>query len=169
MKTPTNAEASRVLIRDFVPEQDMPDLRRCFIELQDFERALDPDMPGGEQIADAYLELTFQRCREFDGDVIVAEEAGRLVGFAIVWTRYRSSEPDDDPRPHGFLSDLVVTAGRRGRGYGRELLREAEERVRKAGMRQMRVGVKAANRVARALYAGRGFAEQDLYLAKTIE
>ncbi len=95
---------------------------------RDFERQIDSRMPPGEQIADRYLDLMFQRCREFDGIVLVAEIDSGVVGFVTIWARYRSSEPDDDPREHGFVSDLIVLAKHRGRGFGRSLLRSAEAR-----------------------------------------
>jgi ribosomal protein S18 acetylase RimI-like enzyme len=155
-------------IRAFNPSRDQGAVRRCFIELQDFERKLDSRMPPGEQVADAYLDLMFRRCQEFDGVVLVAEAEGSVVGFVTIWTRYRSSEPDDDPRDHGFVSDLVVLLEHRGRGFGRSLLRAAEARAREAGARELRLSVKAANAGARALYSAEGFAEQEIYLEKLL-
>jgi len=155
-------------IRDFEPLSDREPVRTCFVELQDFERSLDPRMPPGEQVAGAYLDLMFRRCREFDGVVLVAELDGAVVGFVTLWTRYRSSEPDDDPREHAFISDLVVLAACRGRGFGRLLLRAAEARAREAGARDLRLSVKAGNVGARALYSDEGFAESEIYLQKQL-
>jgi ribosomal protein S18 acetylase RimI-like enzyme len=111
----------------------------------------------------------FGRCREFDGVVLVAELDGAVVGFVTVLTRYRSPEPDDDPAEHGFVSDLVVLATHRGRGLGRQLLRAAEARARKAGARALRLSVKAGNAGALALYAAEGFAAAETLLEKRLE
>jgi ribosomal protein S18 acetylase RimI-like enzyme len=157
-----------VEIREFAPSRDRRAVRACFVDLQEFERGLDPRMPPGEQIADEYLDLMFRRCREFDGAVLVAEVEGAVVGFVTVWTRYRSSEPDDDPREHGFISDLVVLAAHRGCGFGRSLLRAAEARAREAGARELRLSVKAGNTGALALYSAEGFAESEIYLEKPL-
>jgi ribosomal protein S18 acetylase RimI-like enzyme len=158
-----------VLVRDYEADRDGPAVRAAFVELQDFEHGLDPRMPTGEPIADRYLERMFERGRVFDGAVLVAECAGEVVGFVSVWTRYRSNEPDDDPAPHGFVSDLVVLASHRGRGIGRALLRAAEARARAAGADRVLLSVKAGNAGARALYAAEGYAEVDLYLEKALE
>lgn len=155
-------------IREYAPSRDRGAVRTCFVELQDFERHLDPRIPPGEQIADAYLDLTFQRCREFDGVVLVAELDGAVVGFVTVWTRYRSSEPDDDLREHGFVSDLVVLADYRGCGFGRSLLRAAEARAREAGAHALRLSVKAGNDGALALYSAEEFAVSEIHLEKPL-
>jgi ribosomal protein S18 acetylase RimI-like enzyme len=155
-------------IREFDPLRDHEAVRSCAIELQDFERELDPRMPPGEQIADRYLDLMFRRCTEYDGVVLVSEADGVVTGFVSVWTRYRSLEPEDDPAEHGYVSDLVVSANHRGCGTGRALLRAAEARARQAGARSLRVSVKAGNTIASSLYSAEGFENSAIYLEKRL-
>lgn len=155
-------------IREFDPRRDRPVVRRHVVALQDFERKLDPRMPRGERIADAYLDLMLRRCREFDGVVLLAEIDRAVVGFVTIWRRYRSGEPDDDPGEHGFLSDLFVSATHRGSGIGRALLRAAEARAREAGAPGIRISVMAANRGARSLYLAEGFEEYAITLEKPL-
>jgi ribosomal protein S18 acetylase RimI-like enzyme len=157
-----------VEIREYDPSRDGQVLRSCFIELQDFERELDPRIPRGDEIAEAYLELMFRRCREFSGVVLVAALDRTPVGFVTIFTRYRSSEPDDDPRERGFVSDLVVAAAHRSSGIGRRLLRAAEARAREAGVSSLELSVKAGNTIARALYSAEGFAESELHMEKPL-
>ncbi len=155
-------------IRELEPARDGAAVRACFVELQEYERTIHPGMPPGDAVADAYIELMHRRCREFDGLVLVAELDGAVVGFVTVWRRFRSSEPDDDPREHGFVSDLVVAAAHRGQGIGRALLRAAEIRARDAGAQTLRLWVKAGNATARSLYAAEGFVESEICLEKSI-
>jgi ribosomal protein S18 acetylase RimI-like enzyme len=155
-------------IREFDPIRDHDAVRSCTIELQDFERELDPRMPPGEEIADRYLDLMFRRCAEFDGVVLVAEADGVVTGFVSVWTRYRSSAPEDDPAEHGYVSDLVVSANHRGGGIGRALLRAAEARTRQAGAHALNVSVKAGNTGAISLYTAEGFENSAFYLEKRL-
>ena len=155
-------------IREFNPLRDRDALRGCAIELQDFERQLDPRIPPGERIADRYLDLMFRRCDEFDGVVLVAEANGSVIGFVSVWTRYRSSEPNDDPAENGLVSDLFVSAKHRGGGVGRALLRAAEERARQAGADTLRLWVKAGNSAALSLYSAQGFEQSEIYLEKRL-
>ncbi len=155
-------------IREFDPLRDHDAVRSCAIELQDFEREFDSRLPPGERIADRYLDLMFRRCAEFDGVVLVAEVDGAVTGFVSVWTRYRSSEPNDDAAEHGLVSDLVVSAKHRGRGIGRALLRAAEARARQAGADTLRVWVKAGNTSALSLYSAEGFENSEIYLEKRL-
>jgi ribosomal protein S18 acetylase RimI-like enzyme len=155
-------------IREFDPSRDLESVRGCFVQLQNVERSIRPGMPPGEQIADAYLDLMFRRCREFDGAVLVAEERNAVVGFVTVWTKYRSDEPDDDPAEHGFISDLVVSSANRGSGIGRALLCAAEARAREAGARVIRLSVIAGNVAAVSLYMADGFRESEIYLEKDL-
>ena len=157
-----------VEIREYDPTRDHDAVRACCVELQEFERGLDPRMPPGDLIADAYLRLILARCSEFSGVVLVAHIDRVVVGYVAVWTRYRSSEPDDDPHEYGFIPDLVVSATHRGRGIGRALLRAAEARVRDVGARSLRLSVKAGNTAARALYSAEGFMESEIYLEKAL-
>lgn len=155
-------------IRAYDPERDHDGVRACMVELQDFERELDPRMPAGESIADAYLERMFGRCREFDGSVLVAEHGGSIRGFVTVWARYRSAEPDDDPAAHAFLSDLVVASGHRGLGIGRALLRAAEACAREVGAPHLQLTVKADNTAALSLYEAEGFRPSEIQLEKRL-
>ncbi len=155
-------------IREFDPLRDHDAVRSCAIALQDFEREFDPRLPPGEQIADRYLDLMLRRCAEFDGVVLVAEADGAVTGFVSVWTRYRSSEPNDDDAEHGLVSDLVVSAKYRGRGIGRALLRAAEARARQAGADTLRLWVKAGNTSALSLYSAEGFENSEIYLEKRL-
>ena len=119
-------------------------------------------------MADAYLALMFERCRAFAGRVLVAERGGAVVGYVTVWTRHRSTEPDDDPAEHAFVSDLVVLGAHRGGGIGRGLLAAAEREAREAGAPFLRLSVKAGNTEAESLYARNGFAPVEVFLEKTL-
>ncbi len=155
-------------IREFDPLRDHDAVRNCAIELQDFEREIDPRLPSGERITDRYLDLMFRRCAEFDGVVLVAEADGSVTGFVSIWTRYRSSEPNDDAAEHGLVSDLVVSAKHRGRGIGRALLQAAEARSRQAGVDTLRVSVKAGNTIALSLSYAEGFENSEINLEKRL-
>lgn len=154
-------------IRDYDPARDREAVRDCFAQLQDFERSLDPRVPRGAEVADSYLELLLERCREHAGIVLVAEEAS-VVGFVAVLTRYCSDEPEDDPTAFAYVTDLVVREAHRRLGIGRRLLDAAESRARAAGVDCVRLSVKAGNAGALALYAECGFEDYELVLEKRL-
>jgi hypothetical protein len=50
------------VIREYQPGQDAPYLRECIVELQEFERRIEPALPAGTAVANAYLAYILERC-----------------------------------------------------------------------------------------------------------
>jgi ribosomal protein S18 acetylase RimI-like enzyme len=156
-------------IRDYDEARDAAALHACFAELQDFERALEPDLPPGAEVASAYLPLLFERCARWRGRIFVAaQEDGRVVGFAAVQAAVPQEEPDDPPGCYALLSDLVVLPEARRSGLGRALLERAEAYARAEGAQVLSLAVLARNAGARSLYAAAGFRERFLQLEKRL-
>ncbi|MDQ3280038.1 MAG: GNAT family N-acetyltransferase [Acidobacteriota bacterium] len=68
--------------------------------------------------------------------VLVAEEDGRLIGFAEVTLRSRA-DGCDPARPVGYLEGWYVEGELRRRGVGAALVRAAEDWSRAQGCREM--------------------------------
>jgi len=158
---------SGTVIRNYA-EDDYPAVRECFVELQEHERALHPGKMAGNEVADRYLALMFERCRIWAGQVFVADEDGRVIGFVCVWTRVVPEEPDEVPAPFAFISDLIVRSERRGSGIGHALMQHAEQHARAAGATSLRVCVLARNEGAYRLYRELGFSELEVELEKSL-
>ena len=155
------------MIRDYDPARDRAAVRACFAELQDVERGLEPVLPEGRAVADAYVEYMFARSAELDGAVFVAEEDGDVVGFICVWARVPPEDPSEE-RYCAHVSDLVVLPRWRNRGIGRALLARGEEYARGGGAERLRLGVLARNQGARRLYLDSGFREVFVLLTKAL-
>jgi hypothetical protein len=67
---------TRWKLRDYDPRRHRAQLRSCIVELQEFERGLEPALPRGEEMAEAYLTFLLERCARTAGRVIVAEAEG---------------------------------------------------------------------------------------------
>ena len=95
-----------------------------------------------------------------DQELLVAEDEGRLAGFAVL-VGVRSGGRDDGDGQDGRdieLRRMAVHPAMRGAGLGRGLLRAAVARARDAhAARRVLLDVKAHNERARALYASEGF------------
>ena len=82
--------------------------------------------------------------------VLIATDDAVALGLAWVVV---SSALDNA----AYLRLLLVAEGRRSRGVGAALLKEAERRARAAGSRHMLLLVTTTNRRARAFYAREGY------------
>jgi ribosomal protein S18 acetylase RimI-like enzyme len=154
------------MIRDYEPDRDRRRLRSCVVELQDFERGLEPALPKGEAMADRYLAYMLERCAGAAGRIFVAEEDGVVVGFVGVLARV-VPEPDE-AQAYAYVSDLVVLPAYRRRGIGRALLERAEAYARREGAGTLRVGVLAKNEAAGRIYRSIGFSDYTIHLNKPL-
>jgi diamine N-acetyltransferase len=158
---------ARDTIRDYDPAQHWDQVRSCIVELQEFERRLEPSLPRGKDMADAYLTFLLDRCSRAAGRVVAEVDHG-VVGFVAVFARVAPEEPDEDQTPYAYISDLVVLPRYRRRGIGRALLEQAEALVGSSGARILRVGVLAKNEPAAKLYRAAGFSDYQLQLVKRL-
>lgn len=154
------------MIRDYDPSRHRSQLRACIVELQDFERGLEPGLPKGEAMADRYLAYVLERCARAAGRIFVAEADDAVVGFVGVLARV-VPEPDEG-QAYAYVSDLVVLPAYRRRGIGRALLGRAETYARREGASTLRVGVLAKNEAAARLYRGIGFSDYTFQLSKPL-
>lgn len=86
-------------------------------ELQDHERVFRPSRRRGEEMTEGYVAGLEEELddEENDGEVFVAEEEGRVVGFVVCFVDedQLESEPGEV-----VINDLIVTADARRRGVG---------------------------------------------------
>ncbi|MFH8572304.1 GNAT family N-acetyltransferase [Streptomyces sp. NPDC017993] len=96
------------------------------------------------------------RLRMKDGEVWLAEAAGRIVGGFELWWR---DEPAWGPRPPeaGYVHRLMVDRPHAPAGTGRALLGQAERRIAEAGRVWSRLDCLATNPRLRAYYEGVGY------------
>lgn len=159
---------STTMIRDCDPDRDRNDLRSCVVEMQDFERSVEPMLPCGAEMADSYVELLLNRCSGTCGRLFIAEADQTVVGFAGVIARVAPNEPDEEATPYTYISDLVVLPAYRRRGIGSALLRHAEAYARERGMTLLRINVLARNQLAGGLYRTFGFSDYRIQLVKRL-
>lgn len=155
-------------IRDFDESVHLDALRDCLIELQDFERSLDPRMPPGADIVDDYIPNMLNRCEECQGKVLIAEIDGEVGGYTTIFTKVKSEELEDGDIEYGLVSDLVVMKKFRSQGLGRRLLEAAESYARTCDVKWLRIGLLAGNQPAQNLYGSMGFSSLYLELEKDL-
>lgn len=85
------------------------------------------------------------------GRYIVAEDDGRLTGYAGL--RHLPGGSDSD------VQTIAVAAAERGRGLGRDLLKELLDTARARNAKEVFLEVRADNPIAQKLYESEGFVE----------
>ena len=70
--------------------------------------------------------------------------------------------------PSAWIYDIEVSADQRGKGYGRLLLRAAEEETLKNGVTTLGLNVFGSNTVARKLYETSGYTVAQVRLSKEL-
>lgn len=99
------------------------------------------------------------------GDLFVQEDAGRIVGAAIINQHqcegYESAAWRHPARDSEVmvLHTLVISPSAAGRGCGRAFVQFYEEYARQNGCRALRMDTNARNARARAMYKRLGYAE----------
>ncbi|KUL38735.1 protein tyrosine phosphatase [Streptomyces sp. NRRL F-4489] len=111
---------------------------------------IDQWKPGGKDAAHF-------RERIADGEVWLAEAAGRVVGGFELWWE---DEPAWGPRPPeaGYVHRLMVDRGHAPAGLGRAMLGHAERRIAESGRPWSRLDCMAGNPRLRTYYERAGYA-----------
>lgn len=157
-----------MIIRDYSPETDLAGLRACAVALQDYESGLDPRFPDGQSIVDAYVPDILERCKTYQGKIIIADVDGDVAGYAMIWSSVKSEEIEDGDFETARLADLAVLEKFRRRGVATALIEAAEDYARERGATCLHIGVMAANRRALALYDSCGYAPFSMKLEKQL-
>lgn len=154
-------------IRPYQPA-DQGQVKQCIIELQDFERALEPDRVEGKTIAQRNLDYLLTTCQDKTGRLFVAEADGQVVGLVCVWLEREPEFFLTNLAGYAYISDLVVLAAYRRRGIGAALLQQAEAYALEQGATALKIGVLAKNNAAYAAYRRAGFRDYEASLLKAL-
>jgi ribosomal protein S18 acetylase RimI-like enzyme len=143
-------------------------LRAYVIELQDFERSIDPRLPAGSEIVDEYVPQMLMRCKSCKGQIFMAEVDGNIAGYVTVLTDVSSGELEDGDMQYGLIADLLVGKKYRGLGLGRKLIDAAESYAKDHDVEWLRIAVLAKNKPAIEMYNSSGFSSLFVELEKNL-
>ena len=157
--------ASRATVRAYRSE-DQGGVKQCIIELQEFERLLEPDRVEGESIVERYFQELLEAHQRRIGKIFVAEVEEEVVGFINVRLEHESQEYISSLVDYAYISDIVVLQAYRGRGIGTILLQQAEAFARHQGATVLKIQVLARNQQAADVYQHVGFRPYEIALLK---
>jgi GNAT superfamily N-acetyltransferase len=133
--------------------------------LDDAERIAALFTDEGYPAAGSTIAARIERFEAGHGHVLVAEDAGELLGFVAIHLMPRFEHDDTI----GRVLALVVDAGARGRGVGHDLMTAADGIAREAGAAFIEVTAAHHRPEARHLYESLGYdATVTAYLRKRL-
>ena len=121
---------------------------------------LDPEAARAKAVAD-HAEILPAEGLLDTHSLTVAEEFGHRVG--ILWIG-----PSRDKRSGPWINDIAIDEQHRGRGFGRELMLEAERMARAAGETSLGLNVFGGNAAAIALYTSLGYKVDAQQMSKQL-
>jgi ribosomal protein S18 acetylase RimI-like enzyme len=149
-------------------EADRPALREAIVVLQEHERRLHASRLPGEQMADAYLAWLEDQASD-GGALLIAEIEGGFAGFVAGWIAENNdiAETPDSNR-FGYISDICVMPGYRGRRLAARLLEAIEHHLQRSGITRLRLVALAANAAALTAYERAGFTSYEIVYEKEV-
>jgi GNAT superfamily N-acetyltransferase len=146
-----------ISIREARLPADEPAILSFIAGLQDYEAAFEPDRRRDPSFAADHWRELQHRCAESHGIFLIAEQAGKPVGWAFAHDTPGYLFVVEPERRHGSLAELYVLPGARGQGHGRALIAACEDWARNRGHKLLTVGVLSKNARAIRSYEGAGF------------
>ena len=99
-----------------------------------------------------------------DKEILVAEEAGVLLGFAILHRVHKPENPFIYPRDYLDIDEFGVDAAHRRQGIATALVNYLRDYARAQGFDRVELNMWEFNREALAFYEGAGFTTYRRYL-----
>ena len=146
-----------MLIRAARLPEDKPALLSFIDGSQKFEHAIEPDRRIDDKVAEEFLFEIFGRLAAKGGVALVAEEAGQLLGWSVVYRDENELYVRPEERAFALISELFVVEPARGRGIGQSLIAACEQWARLHGLNVVMINVLAANGRAHSIYRESGF------------
>ncbi len=154
------------IIREYTNE-DVESIKKCIIELQEFERLLDPDRLEGMEIAHEYLEQLLHISRQEEGKVFVVEIENEIVGMISILIEdiikhYRKS------RKVAFISDVIILPEFKDKGIMKELLEKAENYAVSIGIHVIQTAMLSKHAEGIDGFQRNGFSNYETILQKKL-
>ncbi len=148
-------------------ERDIPRVTELLADICKLHCKGRPDIfkPGIKYDA-AQLEALFSDPEHL---VLVAEECGRTVGYAICLVKKHSGHPVFCEFTTMYIDDLCVDMNRRGKGIGRRLFEEVRCRAKEIGVHNIELNVWAFNKGAVGFYESLGMRPSKMIMELVLD
>jgi ribosomal protein S18 acetylase RimI-like enzyme len=157
-----------VRIRDAELSRDTPVLQSFIVGSNAYEAQFESDRRLDAKAGADYLPQLVDSATKQQGRILVAEEAGAPVGWAVCYVNQHEPFVKEDERPYGYVSELFVEEAHRGRHIGRALLDACEGHFRSLGLASVVIGALSRNTRAVNAYRAAGYADYAINLRKIL-
>lgn len=155
------------IIREYT-NQDIEGIKQCLIELQDFERLMDPHRLEGIKVAHEYLEHLLELCEAGRGKIFVVEINGNIVGMISVYIE-EDKKHFRKVKRFAYISDLIVMEEYKDQGIIKELLLKAEAYAQSKKVHSIHASILKNHEEAANGYLRNGFKEFEIVVRKPLE
>lgn len=155
------------IIREYT-NQDVEGIKQCIIELQDFERMMDPHRLEGIKIAHEYLEHLLELCEAGRGKIFVVEIQGNIVGMISVYIK-ENKKHFRKSKSIAYISDLIVMNEFKDQGIIKELLGKAEAYAKSKNVQSMQASILKNHDEGLTGYLRNGFKEFEIVVRKQLK
>ncbi|MBP9690620.1 GNAT family N-acetyltransferase [Candidatus Woesebacteria bacterium] len=154
------------LIRTYT-QTDVDGIKACLVELQDFEKLMDPHRLEGIQVAHTYLEHLLKLCETGHGTIFVVEIDGAIVGMISVYIEDDTKHFRKAKR-YAYISDLIVMKEYQDKGITKELLEKAEVYAQSKDVTTIQASILRGHEEGLSGYLRNGFHEFEVRVRKKI-
>lgn len=151
-------------------EDDLGHVGRMIAAIHHIERGLQGSpVLSPEQIKDTYLDKILDRVRNHNGEILVYEIDGEVVG-CIVGFMEVDEDLAVDPAFHNYalISDIYVVPSMRRLAVGRALVDAFSDEMKKKGSKWLRIWAKSKNTAAIEAYMNYGFENYETVFIKPL-
>jgi len=153
-------------VRDIGLAEDMTAALSFILGSQQYEHVFEPDRRLDSAVADEHFAALMKRVAENKGRVLIAEQNGRAIGWAVFLVEENAVFVIEEQRMCGYIAELFVNENARGLGVGRALIAACEEEARRLGLGHIKIGVLVKNNRAADIYVRAGYSPYTLALRK---
>ncbi len=148
-------------------QTDIDVIKECLVDLQEFEKLMDPHRLEGIKIAEDYLAHLLKMCERNKGKIFVVEVNEDIVGMISVVI-------EEDPKHlrkikrFATITDLIVIPEYQGNGISKTLIEKAEEYAKSQNVDTIQVHQLSKYEKGLKNYLRNGFSEFEIVLRKKI-
>lgn len=149
-------------------QADRDILRDLVLELHETLRPLDADLAPGDEIIERYFNELISRVEESAGEIFVAEDDNRMIGYLCLWGSVAPDDLDERPDRYSFMAELFVRPDHRSHGIGRRLVEHAERHALACGAHKIELKVLARNEAALRFYQALDYKPRVVIMRKRL-